>query len=148
MFGNCQSEFECQCTSTLRSTIYNMEKSCSFLQAKPICQCSIFSSFPYVQVFSLYGSLQFTCMKKKKKPIINKIHIIMSALLLFNKLAIICAFPRLYIREINWYLSWLGCSICAFLVLQGYTAFQCHCPYRHWIIVLPLQVLEYIAYVV
>ena len=98
--------------------------------------------------FLFFLTLQFTCMKKKKKPIINKIHIIMSALLLFKELAIICAFPRLYIREINWYLSWLGCSICAFLVLQGYTAFQCHCPYRHWMIVLPLQVLEYIAYVV
>ena len=101
----------------------------------------ICTSFFIMWVFTIY-------MHEKKKPIINKIHIIMSALLLFKELAIICAFPRLYIREINWYLSWLGCSICAFLVLQGYTAFQCHCPYRHWIIVLPLQVLEYIAYVI
>lgn len=89
MFGNCQSEFECQCKSTLRCTIYNIEESCSFLQAKPICQCSIFSSFSYVQVFTLYGSLHAL----KKRPIINKIHIIMSALLLFKELAIICALP-------------------------------------------------------
>lgn len=89
MFGNCQSEFECQCKSTLRCTIYNIEESCSFLQAKPICQCSIFSSFSYVQVFTLYGSLHAL----KKRPIINKIHIIMSALLLFKELAIIRALP-------------------------------------------------------
>ena len=99
----------------------------------------MYKFFHYMGLYNLHD------WKRKKKPIINKIHIIMSELLLFKELAIICAFPRLYIREINWYSSWLGCSICAFLVLQGYTAFQCHCPYRNWIIVLPLQVLEYIA---
>ena len=47
----------------------------------PIC-----NSFFIIWVFTIY-------MHEKKKPIINKIHIIMSALLLFKELAIIVLLP-------------------------------------------------------
>ena len=133
MFGNCQSEFEL--SMDIQVEMYNLKHGeKDFLSAGETNLPMLYFLF-FLIYTSFFFIWVFTCIKQRS--IIIKIHIIMGALLLFKALAIICAFQDCGCEK-NWYFSWLGCSIWQFSVLQGYSAFHCHCSHRQWMVLVEI----------
>ena len=161
IFGNCQPEFEV--SMEVHTVMYNVrhgEKD--FL---PVGQTKLpmifFLLFLTYTVFFIIWV--FICIKQR--AIVERIHTIMGALLLFKTLNMICAFQdKIYVRktgapplgwDVAYYLSGLFKGIILFTVIvligTGWSFLKPYLQEREkkvLMVVIPLQILENIAYVV
>ncbi|KAL5712093.1 hypothetical protein ACHQM5_014298 [Ranunculus cassubicifolius] len=156
-FGNCQPEFEV--SMDVHTEMYNVEGGKKdFLPAgqTPLPQMYLFFFLVYSGFFLLWV---YICIKQR--PTVDKIHLIMGALLLFKALKIVCAAEdKLYVRrtgtahgwDIAFYIFGIfkGLLLFTVIILIG-TGWSFLKPYlqerekKVLMTVIPLQVLENIA---
>ncbi|XWS58439.1 hypothetical protein CRYUN_Cryun08bG0033700 [Craigia yunnanensis] len=159
VFGNCQPEFKV--SMHVHAEMYNLkEGEKDFLPAgKTLRQNSIFSFLIDAGFFLIWV---FACINQR--PRVEKIHLIMGALLLFKCLKMICASEdKMYVRktgtphgwDVAFYIFGFFKGIMLFTVIilieTGWSFLKPYLQEREKQVLMtkiPLQVLENIAYVV
>ena len=159
-FANCQQEFEV--SMDVHTEMYNLRNGQKdFLSAGTTNLPMLYFIF-FLIYTSFFIIWVFTCIKQRL--IVYKIHIVMGALLLFKGFKMICAFEQyIYVRKTGTPHGWdvafyvfgffKGIMLFTVIVLIG-TGWSFLKPYLQkrekivLMIVIPLQVVENIAYVV
>ncbi|KVI07281.1 protein GPR107-like [Cynara cardunculus var. scolymus] len=161
VFGNCQPEFEV--SMKVRTEMYNVDNNGrkDFLPAGQHPLPKLFFLF-FVVYTTFFAIWVFVCVKQRS--IIDKIHLIMCALLIFKSMKMLCAFEDyMYIKNTGTPHGWdvafyffgffKGVTLFTVIVLIG-TGWSFLKPYLQereksvLMFVIPLQVLENIAAVV
>ncbi|KAL5996763.1 Protein CANDIDATE G-PROTEIN COUPLED REPTOR 7 [Asimina triloba] len=160
VFGNCQPEFEV--TMDVRTEMYNLENGHKdFLPAGQTQLPKLFFAFFLVYSAFLVAWI-YTCIKQRAT--VDKIHIMMGALLLFKALKMICASEdESYVKKTGTPHGWdiafyvfgffKGVMLFTVIILIG-TGWSFIKPYLQEreknliMFVIPLQVLENIASIV
>ncbi|WCJ43738.1 Lung seven transmembrane receptor family protein [Euphorbia peplus] len=160
VFGNCQPEFEV--SMYVHTEMYNLQHGIKdFLPAGQTELPRLYFIF-FLIYTCLFVLWVFTCIKQR--PTVDKIHIIMGALLFVKALKMICASEdKMYVSKTGTPHGWdvafyifgffKGIMLFTVIVLIG-TGWSFLKPYLQereknvLMIVIPLQVLENIAYVV
>ncbi|XP_050224831.1 protein CANDIDATE G-PROTEIN COUPLED RECEPTOR 7-like [Mercurialis annua] len=160
VFGNCQPEFEV--SMFVHTEMYNLKYGVKdFLPAGQTHLPRLYFMF-FLIYACFFGLWIFTCIKQR--PTVDKIHLIMGALLLVKTLKMICASEdKVYVSKTGTPHGWdvafyifgffKGIMLFTVIVLIG-TGWSFLKPYLQereknvLMTVIPLQVLENIAYVV
>ncbi|KAK9292208.1 hypothetical protein L1049_020170 [Liquidambar formosana] len=161
VFGNCQPEF--QVTMDVHTEMYNVQdgRIKDFLPAGQTLLPKLYFFF-FVIYTSFFCIWVFICIKQRIT--MNKIHLVMCALLFFKALKMICASEdKLFVRRTGTPHGWdvafyvfgffKGIMLFTVIILIG-TGWSILKPYLQereknvLITVIPLQVLENIAYAV
>lgn len=161
LFGNCQPEF--QVSMDVKTEMYNFQNNGKkdYLPAGETQLPLLYFVFFCIYTFFL-GLWASICMKNR--PILDKIHIIMAALLLVKALKLVCASEdKLFVSRTGTPHGWdvafyvfgffKGIMLFTVIILIG-TGWSFLKPYLQereknvLMTVIPLQVLENIAYVV
>ncbi|XP_044482137.1 protein CANDIDATE G-PROTEIN COUPLED RECEPTOR 7-like [Mangifera indica] len=160
LFGNCQPEF--QISMEVKTEMYNMKDGAKdYLPAGQTHLPKLYLIF-FIMYTCFLGLWVCICIKERQK--VNKIHIIMAALLLAKALKMICASEdKMYVSNTGTPHGWdvafyifgffKGIMLFTVIILIG-TGWSFMKPYLQerennvLITVIPLQVLENIAYVV
>ncbi|XP_009786074.1 protein CANDIDATE G-PROTEIN COUPLED RECEPTOR 7-like [Nicotiana sylvestris] len=160
IFGNCQKEF--LVTMNVHTEMYNVNNGeKDFLPAgqTPLPKFYFLCFIVYLAFLAIWG---FICIKQRK--IVHKIHLIMSMLLVFKALKLICASEdKMYIKNTGKPHGWdvafyifgflKGVTLFTVIVLIG-TGWSFLKPFLHdrekkvLMFVIPLQVIENIASIV
>ncbi|KAJ9185774.1 hypothetical protein P3X46_005368 [Hevea brasiliensis] len=160
VFGNCEPEFEV--SMYVHTEMYNLQYGVKdFLPAGQTLLPKLY--FMFFLIYSwFFGVWIYICIKQR--PTVDKIHVIMGALLLVKALKMICASEdKMYVGKTGTPHGWdvafyifgffKGIMLFTVIVLIG-TGWSFLKPYLQereknvLMIVIPLQVLENIAYVV
>ncbi|KAB5529511.1 hypothetical protein DKX38_019592 [Salix brachista] len=160
VFGNCQPEFEV--SMDVHTEMYNLQDGAkNFLPVGQTFLPTFFLSM-FIIYTCFFGTWSFVCFKQR--PTVDKIHLIMGALLCVKALKMICASEdRMYVSKTGTPHGWdvafyifgffKGIMLFTVIILIG-TGWSFLKPYLQereknvLMIVIPLQVLENIAYVV
>ncbi|GAV86223.1 Lung_7-TM_R domain-containing protein [Cephalotus follicularis] len=160
VFGNCQPEFEV--SMYVHTEMYNMlDGEKDFLPAGQTQLPKLYFLLFLVYV-AFFGTWAFIC--NKRRATIDKIHLIMGALLIVKALKMICAYEdKMYVRNTGTPHGWdvafyifgffKGIMLFTVIILIG-TGWSFLKPYLQerekqvLMTVIPLQVLENIAYVI
>uniref|UniRef100_A0A7N0VJS7 Uncharacterized protein n=1 Tax=Kalanchoe fedtschenkoi TaxID=63787 RepID=A0A7N0VJS7_KALFE len=161
-FANCQPQF--QISMTVHTEMYNVDGGRKdFLPAGETPLPKLY--FLLFLIYSAFAALWiFICVKQREAKAVHKIHLIMAALLVFKALKMICASEdKMYVRrtgtphgwDVAFYVFGLFKGVVLFMVIvligTGWSFLKPYLQEREksvLIMVIPLQLLENVAYVV